>query len=166
MAKKRRPFNDSTDPMPPLSNESGSGVGPGVRPVRRAHPRNEDPEPRVEVEVGGQRYRVSKATGLLASGVLGGRYTVHGVLGRGGMGIVYLAYDKKLREPVALKTFREEIRKGDQFLQEVSVWLSLPEHPFLVTALSALRLTDQLFITAEAVAADASGQTTAARQKF
>lgn len=47
----------------------------------------------------------------LASGTrvgVGGRYEVHRVLGSGGYAVVYLAFDRELRRPVALKVLRAD----------------------------------------------------------
>ena len=45
--------------------------------------------------------------------VLGGRYTIEKVLGRGGCGVVVRAHDRDLREAVAIKIVRAELA-GEQ----------------------------------------------------
>jgi HAMP domain-containing protein len=52
------------------------------------------------------------------------RYEVKEVLGTGGMGVVYRAFDRELQEPVAIKTLRPEALAGDgvaleRFKQEI-----------------------------------------------
>ena len=41
--------------------------------------------------------------------VLGGRYTIEKVLGRGGCGVVVRAHDRDLKEAVAIKIVRAEL---------------------------------------------------------
>jgi serine/threonine protein kinase len=56
--------------------------------------------------------------------VFAGRFEVKEVLGAGGMGVVYRAYDRELQEPVAIKTLRPDAVAGDpvaleRFKQEI-----------------------------------------------
>ncbi len=56
--------------------------------------------------------------------LLANRYEVKEVLGIGGMGVVYRAFDRELQEPVAIKTLRPEAMVGDsvaleRFKQEI-----------------------------------------------
>jgi eukaryotic-like serine/threonine-protein kinase len=53
-----------------------------------------------------------------------GRYEVKEIVGAGGMGVVYRAFDRELQEPVAIKTLRPEAMAGgsaalDRFKQEI-----------------------------------------------
>jgi CheY-like chemotaxis protein len=55
---------------------------------------------------------------LHAGDVLAGRYEVVGVIGRGGMGVVYQARDRELDEEVAVKMLRRELLSGDEAVLE------------------------------------------------
>ena len=56
-------------------------------------------------------------TGMLAVGqTFAGRYEVKGMLGMGGMGVVYRAIDKELGEPVAIKTLKGDAVANDSTL--------------------------------------------------
>ncbi len=68
--------------------------------------------------------------------VLGGRYTIHQRLGRGGMGTVYEAHDAALERRVAVKVIRDEMagspEMADRFRREALVAASFA-HPNVVT---------------------------------
>jgi HAMP domain-containing protein/predicted Ser/Thr protein kinase len=64
------------------------------------------------------------AEALRPGSVFAGRYEVKEVLGAGGMGVVYRAFDRELAEPVAIKTLRPDTLAGDpvaleRFKQEI-----------------------------------------------
>ena len=65
------------------------------------------------------------AGGQLRPGaVFAGRYEVKEILGAGGMGVVYRAFDRELQEPIAIKTLKPEAMAGgtvalDRFKQEI-----------------------------------------------
>ncbi len=61
---------------------------------------------------------------LKPGSVFAGRYEVKEILGVGGMGVVYRAFDRELQEPVAIKTLKPEALAGgtvalDRFKQEI-----------------------------------------------
>jgi HAMP domain-containing protein len=61
---------------------------------------------------------------LRPGAVFAGRYEVKEILGVGGMGVVYRAFDRELQEPVAIKTLKPEALSGgtvalDRFKQEI-----------------------------------------------
>src|SRR5687767_15652173 len=74
-----------------------------------------------------------------------GRYTLERELGRGGMGVVFLARDSALDRPVALKLLppylaaQPELR--ERFVQEARVVARL-SHPNIVTVYAAEQLGD------------------------
>src|SRR5260370_5226374 len=65
---------------------------------------------------------------------LAGRYTVEREIGRGGMSVVFLAYDLRLERRVAIKVLRPELSAAlgpERFLREIKVAASL-KHPYIL----------------------------------
>ena len=65
---------------------------------------------------------------------LGGRYTILRELGRGGMGLVYLAHDNKQGRDVAVKVIRPQLAETlarSRFLREIGIAARL-RHPNIV----------------------------------
>jgi len=65
---------------------------------------------------------------------LADRYAIERELGRGGMAIVYLAHDRKLKRQVALKVLRPELAAslgGDRFVREIEIAAQLT-HPNII----------------------------------
>lgn len=56
-------------------------------------------------------------TGLAEGQTLGNRYRVRSLLGRGGMGEVWRAFDLKLRVDLALKALRQELLEDKRALE-------------------------------------------------
>lgn len=93
-------------------------------------------------------------TQIGTGGLLAGRYEIRQQLGAGGMGVVYRAYDRELKELVAIKTLRPEL-VGDptlleRFKQEIRLARQI-SHPNVVRT-HDLGVTDgHYFITMEYV---------------
>jgi CheY-like chemotaxis protein len=95
----------------------------GVR-ARESRLREQLDQLRVDVSMATNEHRVATSnpdadTDTLAAGaVLAGRYEIRGVVGRGGMGVVYRAHDRELVEDVAIKTIRRDLLSSDPVLAE------------------------------------------------
>jgi tetratricopeptide (TPR) repeat protein len=95
--------------------------------------------------------------------VIGGQYEIHGTLGKGGFGVVYLAYHRELKEVCALKTFRDELLADAgaraAFRNEALLWVNLEEHPFILAASWIIEESSgRLFVSMEYVAPDDKGR--------
>ncbi len=93
-----------------------------------------------------------------AGDLIGGRYEVRRILGKGGFGAVYLVYDRDVRELRALKTIRRELladgKVQDAFKREALLWLALDEHPFILSARWVDDYYGRLFVLMDYVAPD------------
>jgi YVTN family beta-propeller protein len=91
---------------------------------------------------------VSSSADLLRGTVLAG-YRVEALLGRGGMGVVYLAEDPRLKRRVALKLLAPELAENEafreRFLRESELAASL-DHPNVVPIYEAGEAEGRLYI--------------------
>lgn len=87
--------------------------------------------------------------------VIGNKYEVIDILGKGGCGIVYQVYSRETGSVYALKTFLDkylsEAPIRERFKKEASVWVSLDKHPYLVSANFVDEISGRLFIGMEYV---------------
>lgn len=77
----------------------------------------------------------------------------------GGMGIVYLGFDRTDNRPVALKTFQPQFLPNryarERFLREGQTWGRLEQHPNIVQCFQVTYFSyDQVYLILEQVAAD------------
>jgi len=90
-----------------------------------------------------------------------GPYTVTGVLGRGGMGVVYAGEDPRLRRPIAIKVLPARIATDPaglaRFEREARL-LAAINHPNIATVYSLERAGDLHFLTMEYVSGDTLAQ--------
>jgi class 3 adenylate cyclase/tRNA A-37 threonylcarbamoyl transferase component Bud32 len=93
--------------------------------------------------------RAGSKTVTLEAGARLGRYRIESLVGRGGMGAVYLATDTQLERRVALKVLSPELsddaRFRDRFITESRIAASL-DHPNIVPLYEAGEIDGQLFI--------------------
>jgi tetratricopeptide (TPR) repeat protein len=99
-------------------------------------------------------------------GTIGGRYELLRMLGEGGFGKVYLAYEPKTLLPRAVKTIRPEFlldpRSRQAFKREAQLWVDLDDHPFILAARLVWEYSGQIFVEMEYVASDPKGRVTLA----
>src|ERR1017187_5865818 len=131
----------------------GSLFGQGQKPRQEAKPaapvRREAPR--------------QEAAELYKKGdVIGGQYEIHGTLGKGGFGVVYLAYSRGTKQVCALKTFRDELLADaaarEAFKNEALLWVNLEAHPFILAARWVEEVSGRLFVEMGYVAPDAYGR--------
>jgi serine/threonine protein kinase len=93
--------------------------------------------------------------------IIGQKYEVHGILGKGGFGVVYLVYSHETGEVYALKTFRDEFLADQEvrkrFHKEASVWVELGRYPYLVRAYFVDEVSGRLYIGMEYIAPNEEG---------
>ena len=142
------PRPDRSLPSLPASGQAGQAA---VAPPRRSAAA--DSPPAAHAPTGGPtrgRRRVRPASrGWTAGGIPapGERYVERTLVGRGGMGSVFRAYDSRLRRWVALKIMHADLglRPGfvDRFIREAQVAAML-EHPNIVTVYDIELLGDSI----------------------
>jgi eukaryotic-like serine/threonine-protein kinase len=97
----------------------------------------------------------------LATGAMFGRYRVVGLLGAGGMGQVYEAYDGELDRAVALKILRPEIAGSAaplaERLRRESRLMAQVSHPAVIAVYDAGREGDAVFVAMELVRGETLG---------
>ncbi|MGD8538947.1 MAG: protein kinase [Candidatus Aminicenantes bacterium] len=96
---------------------------------------------------------IQKPTDELSKGsIFADRYTISGVLGRGGMGIVYKAEDNKLKRNVALKFLPVELTSSveakERFIREAQAAATL-SHPNICTIYEIEEKEEKDFISME-----------------
>ncbi len=93
--------------------------------------------------------------------VIGGKYEVHGQIGKGGFGLVLLVYDREDGDVCALKTFRDEFLADaaarGAFRREALLWVNLDEHPFILAAQYIEEFSGRLFVGMNYIAPDERG---------
>ena len=82
---------------------------------------------------------------------LGGRYAILGVLGRGGMGEVFLAYDPELGRRVAVKLLRTRVKDADVRLRREAQAMARLTHPNVVSVYDLGLEGGQVFVAMELV---------------
>ena len=106
-------------------------------------------------EGGGPKRDPGQLEGCLPAKI--GPFVIRSVLGQGGFGRVYLAYDPQLEHPVAVKVpatehFQSE-KQRVQYLEEARIAARL-NHPRIVTVYDVSRDDDTIFIVLEYVAGE------------
>ncbi len=92
--------------------------------------------------------------GLAPGELLAGRYRVRALLGKGGMGVVYLVDDLELDEEVALKLLRRELSADAAYRQRLRSEVRLARrvsHPNVCRVHDLGQHEDHLFVTMERV---------------
>lgn len=142
----RRDFRDATDRLTQLSvrlsvlRPAGPGTfGPGLEPTLREGAALLAPAAPRPVTLG-------------PGALVAGRYEIHEELGRGGMGCVYSAFDRELKDKVAIKTVLTgsdgDGREMERLVREVQICRRIT-HPNVVRVYDLGRFEGGIFISME-----------------
>lgn len=137
VSAQRTPGAPGTPFAPESSGPSGTPRTPGAAP------------PVIDKET------LRKLTaGFNPGDIIVGRYEVQKMLGRGGMGMVYLVWDRELQQPMALKTLLPQYLSSShavkRFVREVNAVRQL-DHPCIVKVFDANQVGSILYYTMEYV---------------
>jgi tRNA A-37 threonylcarbamoyl transferase component Bud32 len=89
---------------------------------------------------------------LLQPGEQIGSYRIDRIIGRGGMGVVYLAHDTRLQRAVALKSLPPHLFRDDRMrarLRQEARAAAALSHPSIATVFALEEIGDQIFIASE-----------------
>lgn len=93
--------------------------------------------------------------------LIGEKYEIISLLGKGGFGEVYLAYLREYDTVCALKTFRNEFlsdaRLRDLFRKEANTIIELGRYPYLVQTYAVEEFSGRLFVALEYIAPNEDG---------
>jgi serine/threonine protein kinase len=89
---------------------------------------------------------------ILEPGAMVGAYRIERILGRGGMGVVYLAQDSRLHRQVALKSLPPHLFRDDRMrarLRQEARAAAALSHPSIATVFALEEIGDQIVIASE-----------------
>jgi tetratricopeptide (TPR) repeat protein len=101
-----------------------------------------------------------------AGDIIGRKYEINRVLGQGGFGVVYLAFNRVTKSACALKTISDEwLTDGaglEAFKKEALIWVNLDRHSFVLAAKWVEEFYCRLFVEMDYIAPDARERVTLA----
>lgn len=93
--------------------------------------------------------------------IVSSRFAIRSLLGQGGFGQVFLAFDREVGDACALKVIRDELAENpayqEAFRKEALTWLHLGKHANIVSAKAVDLFNGRLFIALEFIPPDESG---------
>lgn len=145
-------WHDGSQELDSTSNPPGGGLIPPTRHDDRA-PGNQAISERDEPTPSTASSLLKKQGDAYAVGSLIGRYLVIGVQGKGGMGIVYQAYDPELDRRVAIKLLHASrtTERSRKYLVREARALAQLSHPNVVQVHDAGIHDDDVFVAMELV---------------
>ena len=137
---------DSTEPEDGSAPSSASQVRAAAELLRR----DDTPATETVTSPPAQRRRARRLPRLTRGGVIG-RYVIIDLLGKGGMGDVYAAYDPELDRRVALKLVRDVTGDGREHLIAEAKTMARVSHPNVCAVHDAGSFDEGVFIAMELV---------------